>query len=485
MDVRGIAFDSEHQRLYATDSFWARLMVFDFARAARDLSLPPFATEVYSTIDASVDDDYPPESGYAEIDLPVASAAVYSVTQNLLEQESMRESRMVVSEAAIAAVPPSTSVHLFVRNDESHETRFLIGNPSPQSSNLAFTFRDEGGERAETLNLTLVPGEQRRIGTRELLGDSDTRGLVTVDSTVPVTITALAEIRNARGELILSEAPRVADTPRVGNSSRVIPRIINGAGHRTRIRLMNPSDEPLAGRISFFTPTGEDGDSAVSYEIPAWGVYEYVSDPESAIARQSYASVIPEASAIPFIAAWTELWDGETLLSESRIDTSDARQRAWIPLNTLQTPTRHGEIEASITVANDNPVGASLRFILYAMDGTEADRYEMIIREHSQRELSLVQLFNIGQFKGTLHIFSDAPVSLHAGQTTINLRGESVAMRLPVFGPDSAGMGSTLDITDGRGFVTEILLVNTGDTMASGEFALRTSEGAPMSLPLR
>ena len=50
MDTRGIAFDSEHQRLYATDSFWGRLMVFDFARSSWDYRLPGAGTRIYSTI---------------------------------------------------------------------------------------------------------------------------------------------------------------------------------------------------------------------------------------------------------------------------------------------------------------------------------------------------------------------------------------------------------------------------------------------------
>ena len=309
---------------------------------------------------------------------------------------------------------------------------------------------------------------------------------MSVDSTLPVAMSALSETRNTRGETILSAVPRIADDSPSEVMPRVIPRIVNGAGHRAVIRLMNPSDEILAGNVRFFSPSGEDTQPlTVSYEIPAWGVYEYRIDGESALARNSYAAVVPEGSDTPTVAAWTELWDGDTLLSQSNVDTSQSRQRAWIPLNTLRTPTRHGEIGASVTVVNDNPIGASLRFTLYAMDGTEVDRYEMIIRERRQLELSLVQLFNVGQFKGTLHLFSDAPVSLHAEQKTVNLRGEPVSMQLPVFGPDSAGTGATLDVTDGRGFVTELLMVNTGNTAAEGELSLRTSEGEPMSLPLR
>lgn len=486
MDARGIAFDSEHQRLYVTDSFWARLMVFDFARSDREISLAANATLIYATIDASIDEPYPQQSGYAVIDTPLASAAVYSVTQNSLQEESMRESRTVVSEAAVPSVSPSVTAHLFVRKDDAHETRFLLGNPATRSVQLTFTFRDISGRSIESTEITLSPGEQRRISTSELAGGENIQGLVTVESSAPVFVTALSETQNSRSELILSRAARINDANSIKDATLIVPQVLNGAGYQTRIILMNPSDEELKGRIDFYTPNGDvAGLPLVSYEIPPRGFFEYLSDGDSVIARNGYASVIPESSSAPAVAAWTELWDGEILISESRVDTSASRQRIWIPINTLQTPTRHGEIEASLTVVNDNPTGASLRFILYSMDGTEIDRYEKIIREQSQVKLSLVQLFNIGQFKGTLRIFSDTPVSFHAGQVTVNLRGEPIAMQLPVFGPDSSSSDRMLNVIDGGGLMTEILMVNTGETELNGELLLLTSDGEPMSLPLR
>ena len=112
------------------------------------------------------------------------------------------------------------------------------------------------------------------------------------------------------------------------------------------------------------------------------------------------------------------------------------------------------------------------------------DRYELIIREESQREFSLVELFNVGRFKGTLHIFSDTPVSIHAGQETVNLRGEPIAMQLPVFEPGDE-YESILDLADGAGLTTEIIMVNTGGRAANGELATLDGDAEPLSLPLR
>ncbi len=482
-DVRGIAFDSEHQRLYATDSFWARVMVFDFSRSDRDVSIPPRGARVLSTIDASIDDDLAPQFGYASLSLPVQSAAVYSITQNRLDEASTRESRMLLSETSVEALPPAALTVVIGRHGPNRETVFLLNNSSAQTAQIALTFRDGQGGIIGTSGLALDAGAERRIGTDELLENGVTLdGLVAIDSTPPVAVAALTITTNARGERIVSTAPRI---PAQDASSAVVPKVLNGAGYRTRIVLTNPSDEPMSGRIDFFTSSGEpDESSSVPYQIPSWGTFVHVTDGQSAIARSRYAVAAPADSNSPPVAALTQLSDGDVLISEHNIDTAGPRQRGWIPVNTRPTPVRHGNIEALFTILNRNPVGASLRFVLRALDGAEVDRYEVIVREESQQEFSLVQLFNVGRFKGTLYIFSDVPVSIHATQETVNLRGEPIAMRVPVFEPGRPG-GTTVALSDGDGLTTEIVMVNTGDAAASGVVSTLDGDGDPLSLPLR
>ena len=483
-DVRGIAFDSEHQRLYATDSFWARVMVFDFARATRDVSLAPFGAQTYSTIDASIDQDMAPQFGFARVSLPVSSAAVYSITQSRLEEESTRESRMLLSETAVEAHPPSTETILLGRHDDSRETMFLINNSTGGATRLSFTFRNSEGETTGTTGLLMGMDGQRRISTEELLGAGATLdGLVEIDSSQPVTVSAVTITANARRERIISTAPRIVAI--MGEGALRVPKVLNGAGYRTEITLANPSDQQLEGRIEFFAPSGEpNGSPAVSYQIRAWGTFVHVTDGQSIIARNGYAVVIPDDSASPSVTALTELSDGEVLISEFNVDTTGPIQRAWIPINTMPTPIRHGNIEANFTILNASPIGASLRFALYSLDGAEVDRYEVIVREESQTTFSLVQLFNVGQFKGTLTVFSDVPVSIHAEQETLNLRGESIAMQLPVFEPGDQSE-SILDLADGDGLTTEIVMVNTGNEAASGELSTFDETAAPLNLPLR
>jgi hypothetical protein len=370
---------------------------------------------------------------------------------------------------------------------QTRETLFLIANATQETARLTFTFRDAEGRTVAGQRRTVSAGGQLRIGTAQLLDRVRTwDGLVSIDSSAPVVVAALATTRNSRGEQVISAAHIVDNAaPQVNPASVVVPKILNGAGYRTHIMLVNPSDQPMQGRIQFFAPSGEvSGLPPVTYTVPPQGIYSYQTDGMRSLAKNAYAVVTPTDSNTPNVAALTRLSDGETFISEMRIDASGPVQQAWIPVNTHPTPVRHGEIQARITVVNNNPVGAGVRFTLYASDGKDAGRYELIIPERQQRDFSLVQLFNIGQFKGTIHIFSDAPVSIHAEQKTINIRGEAISMQMPVFGPGAVRQ-VVPHLVDGRGYSTELVLVNTGNAPAAGQLSILTPNGEPLSLPLR
>ncbi len=482
-DVRGIAFDSEHQRLYATDSFWARVMVFDFARSERDVRLAPNASQVYSTIDASVDQDRAPRFGYARVSLPVAAAATYSVTRTLLDEASTRESRMLISETSVESQPPTTEAHVVARHaDGVHETVFLIHNPAPRAADVRFTFHDPDGGPIGVSDTSIGAGEQRRIGTGGLLnGGAALDGLVEIQSTEPVTVAALGMTTTTRGERIVSTAPRAAEA---GPTPAIVPKVIDGGGYRTRIHLSNPTGESLSGTIRFFGDSLPVNGREVPYAIPAQGTFSYETEGQPALARSGYASVESSGPVGPHTAATIELSDGGTLISTTSVDASGPLQRAWIPVDTRPTPIRHGRIDARFTVVNDNPIGASLRFVLYGLDGAETGRREEIVRERSQQEFSLVQLFDVGRYKGTLYVFSDVPISIHAERETVNLRAEPIAARMPVFEPGEAAE-STLELTDGDGATTEFVMVNTGDADVSGVVTTLDASGEPLSLPLR
>jgi hypothetical protein len=110
----------------------------------------------------------------------------------------------------------------------------------------------EGGATFERM---LAPGQQRRISVHDLFGAS-ARGIVSLDSDAPVSVTARQRTVNLRGELIEVELPAL------GGGGR-IPYVPNGKGLSTELRLANPSATDATGFIELWLATGEPALEAI------------------------------------------------------------------------------------------------------------------------------------------------------------------------------------------------------------------------------
>jgi len=89
---------------------------------------------------------------------------------------------------------------------------------------------DGGGET--TFERMLAPGQQRSISVRDIFGAS-ARGILSVESDTPVSVTARQRTMNLRGELIEVEL-------RALGTGRRFAYVPNGKGLSTEIRLANP-----------------------------------------------------------------------------------------------------------------------------------------------------------------------------------------------------------------------------------------------------
>ncbi len=520
MDVRGLAFDSEHQRLYATDSFWARLLVFDLARSTWDYRIPAAGLRSYASLDASTDPPPARQTGYIRLSKSptLQAVAVHTVTQKKFDGRSWRESRVLVSETAATAPPLATAARVFVEQSDATETLIAVANPSASAVELTFVLRGtDGSPLGSPLSRTLGGGGQLRLTTREL-GETPTEqatkspgmlrldraaantqsgkpprivGTVVMTSTVPVALSAIRATRNARGEEILVAMPvSYGNSPRLEHASGdragvVIPKVVHGGGYRTQIILLNPETRSIEGSIRFFAPSGAPvGPTAARYSIQPNGVYVFETEGVARVPRVEYAVIEPGPSARPIARSIVTLADGDLIISQARTDAPMATRAAWIPLDTHSNPVRHGETHARVTIVNANPVPADVRFTLLHADGGEAARYEMIVPDGQQAEVSLAQLFGFSRFHGTLRLVTDAPVVVTAERSTSNLRNEPISMQIPLVTTELGGPVVPF-MADGNGLTTEVFLMNPSPSQISGQMFTLRPTGQPWILPLR
>ncbi len=491
MDVRGIAFDSEHQRLYATDSFWARVMVFDLARATRNYNIPRGGVRSYSTIDASTLETQPLLNGYAEVTASdtLSAMAVYSLTNVQFDERAWRENRVLVSETAIAAPPLANTAHVFVQWDARQDTIIMIANPDNAVAELNFTVRDSGGNevtlRGTQGSANVGVGEQITISAVELLGNrSESFVTLMVQSSVPVAISALGVIQNGRDEEVLVAMPVWHGGSGVPvPEPAVVPKVIHGGGYQTQLILANTRDDTSSGEIMIYSPSGAPAlEAPVSFSISPNGTFIYLHEGESSLPRAGYA-IVTFARGVTSVASLVTLTDGDVTISASRTDTAREARQSWVPVNTQPTTIRHGRVQHEVSVTNNNPVPASLRFILYGPGGHETDRRELILPNEQQQDFTIAELFGRTQFTGTLRIASEPAVHISAEQRTQNLRDEPIAMQIPLI---TEPTGYVLPhFIDGKGYATELFLVNTSTAGIEGELTTFAPDGSDLSLPLR
>jgi hypothetical protein len=232
-----------------------------------------------------------------------------------------------------------------------------------------------------------------------------------------------------------------------------------------------------------YAPSGAPAlDAPVPFSIPPNGTFVYLHEGASSLPRTGYA-VVTSTQGAASVASLMTLADGDVIISASRTDTAQAARQSWVPVNTRPTTIRHGRVQHELSVANNNPVPASLRFILYEPDGREADRRELILPNEQQQDFTIAELFGRTQFSGTLRIASEPAVHISAEQRTQNLRDEPIAMQIPLI---TEPTGRVLPhFADGEGYATELFLVNTGAAGVEGELTILASDGSDLSLPLR
>ena len=106
-----------------------------------------------------------------------------------------------------------------------------------------------------TFERMLAPGQQRAIALRDLFGAS-ARGILSVESDAPLSVTARQRTVNLRGELIEVELPALG-------AGRRFPYVPNGKGLSTELRLVNPSSTDTTGFIELRLANGEPAQEAI------------------------------------------------------------------------------------------------------------------------------------------------------------------------------------------------------------------------------
>jgi len=470
-DPRGIAFDAEQQRLFVTDSHWARLLVFDAPMSAGEVRLAPHGARKFSSLDATrALGAKRREGGYGLVSDPGDTSWTVArlTTQRLWNELTEQESRMLVSHAAFPAPNARRHALLWMDGRNGARTEILIVNPNEVATEVSLTFR-QGDETTSDARLVAAGAVERvlREGT----------GGLTIDSDMPVAATAFRLAPNRYGEETTVALPVTS-----GEANLIVPNLTLGAGYQSDVVLLNASSTNANGTVVLLDETGaEVGREA--YEVPPGEHWLWEIERSDAVQRSYYARIQPGTGSVAAGSLVRRVERG--LLSATSYSPAPLTKQARVTVDTRRDPIRHGRsTELGVVIANPGESGASVRFILRDLDGTEVDRIEQLFLPRTQSELTLGHLFDRTDFSGTIALVSDVEIAVSARQVTTNLRGDTIIAELPVAYSRRAQTAAVLPYVDGDGRATQWFVSGT-TTARPAAFTLRGESGERMNVILR
>ena len=480
-DPRGLAFDSENQQLYVSDSHYARIMLYNFPETSRKLSLSPRGVSTFSSLDPYVAlNPREPKSGFGQLGDATEANSVYVFTKTQFEKELLTErlSRILISQSAAPAPEATSQALLFVEGRNGAVSSVFLANPGSQAASVQFTLRSGGDE--ETASRTLQSGTSLTATVSELMGTTDQTGALGVRSDVPVSVTAWYEGENRHGEKFTGSLPVLRSQ---SASSDIVPHLMVGGGYQSDIILLNPEDSRVLGSVAVFDEKGQETE-VQDYEIAPGGSIVWQPADAGAVPRLRYAVARPSSGNPPALAAMVRRLD-EGLISATTVEAFQRHSVARVAFNTMPDLIRHRrEINLRVVIANANRLGAAVRFVLRDLDGNEVDRHEQIILPGSQRDFSLVGLFNRGQFAGSITMFSDLPVGISARQTTVNLRGEEILTELPILSGNAQGP-VIYPYVDGEGHSTQLVVSTDYEGSVDSQIDFFKPDGQKLEVIIR
>ncbi len=215
IEPRELAVDSEHQRIFQTDTPMSRVVVYDLPRTEQSIDVAARGMMDYSTTD--------PWNGRGRPDLDkrktwraeMTSAAgfaspgtflTYTKTQQFLDPASERRSRILISETSVPAPAPSDMSMFYIDESEGKDHVIIVSNPNAQPTDIDFHLGD-----TDQAKRTIPAGGRLDVLASELFGSGvqGKTGVLKISGGQPVAAVVLRRTHTSRGEDLVMAIPPV------------------------------------------------------------------------------------------------------------------------------------------------------------------------------------------------------------------------------------------------------------------------------------
>jgi hypothetical protein len=415
----------------------------------------------------------------------VASASVASSGGTALPGVALisyKENGVVATEAGVPASVPISRGRILAETTSSVSTGFALANPNDSEATVSFYFTDVSGTDSGSGSLKVPPhGQVARFLNESPFNGTQSTGTFTFSSDIPVSAIALRGRTNERSEFLLTTLS-VANPDQVSSASAFFPHYAFGGGWKTQFVLVNPTDNPITGTLSFVGQTGETLGS-VPYQISSRSYWQYStsnSDPAlhvaSAQATGDPSSPAPEGTAI------ISYQRNGVIVSEAgvpAIQTGNAFRLFF-------ESTAAGDVRTGVGIVNTSGSATTARFDLVRLDGSSTGLTGTLsVPASGQRALFLDETPGFEMlpkpFKGFVRITTtdNSDLAIVGLRGRVNERSDFLITTTPPVNENSVVSATAIfpQVVDGGGFTTQFVLYGPNSNLD-----LRGQNGADINM---
>ncbi len=402
------------------------------------------------------------------------------------------EGESPVWELTVPAVRSSRSFWTVAEIGAPPETGLALVNVGSAVASVVLAVYDDKGRQQASVPLTLAAGEHVSKFLVEWFGRelAPFRGALEVRSDQPLVALALRGTHNDLGQFIMTSIPVRADEVPAADQAGALPQVADGGGYQTEWLLLNPSDAPLAGRVSFRKSDGSAwmltvqgaAVSEISYSIPAHGLVRWTTAGSARETSVGYCVLVPEAGQVaPAGGAVIRYLPGNRLRSETGVPF-------LAPSIDPGTFWEIGpDLDTGLALINTSGLEQSIDLLLFLRDGNEEVRQAQIkipAGGHTARFITEIFSNLPAAGRGYLRAVSDRPFGLLPLRMRTTARG--VLFSSLILGSLSGGADRILpQVVHGGGYRTQFIIANPGNLASGGRISFYNPDGKPARLLLR
>jgi hypothetical protein len=424
-----------------------------------------------------------------------------------------RQNGVLITEAAFPASRLVQSGRIYAEVQGSVNTGLVIANPHLDPAIISYFFTDANGQDFGGASIT-VPGNSQlaQFLSEPPFSAGTLPGVsLTFTSSISVAVAAIRGFTNERGEFLITNLP-IAQLASTAGMTSVVAQFADGGGWKTRLVLLNPTDQAISGSIQFYsdgtgTTSGQplnvningQADSTFTYAIPARSSRSLSTSGASTNTLTGTIRVAPAAaSPLPIGLAIFSFTDRGVTVTESGVASRlpGSSFLLYAESNGNLNAKRPGSFETGIAVANVLPNPVIVTFSLTTLSGESLGTGTASIPGNGHVALFLSQIHGfenmpVGKsFAGVMRITTDSPgaISVVGLRARYNERLEFlIATTPPIDENDDAPANEVLfpQLVAGGGYATELVLFSGATPALTGAIRFFTQSGNPTNLSFR